>query len=922
MKKLNKFVSAVLAVSLSASVLTGSILPSCAKIPEAASLSGATQNITKELTTGVRYTKTTSDANSLYGGSSGIEFNIVEADMSANNLYLDTVYGGDRSTHAYKTGTTIVSNFANKNSDFTPIAAINADLWWLYTGSATEAANGGEKLLSNTNGHSFSLGFTMSNGEIYTSDKMPQESFITPSESTVDLPYTDLMAFGITNDSIPVISNPDALVTIKNTTKGITATADGINRMPAYDSLVMYTDKGPLNNYANDDALEIVIDITSTPDYVIKHGASISGKVIGIYDSDDLSNPTMDLNSNRIILTARGDRTMLLSKYAINDVIRIDVSVYDQWGKYTEEWQRVTDAVSGHIPFAVDGVYHSSIGLEADYPATVIGITNSGNVIMLTLGSTSSGRKGIDPSLYDDLAKDLDLRDAFLLDGGGSSTMVLLEGSEYKVVNNPSDGSERQVLNMLVLSTGPSHSEQGTIDVASECDSNAVKIDFSKPSNMFYVNGNASSSTKCTYDNGALRLTAASSYDPYITFNYMNTNPRITANNYKYIIIEYMLPESNSSTARQGQLFFQCGALDYADPDYSKMTSLLVRTGVYKKLIVDVSNQTGWAGVLNGLRFDYFNKCKSGDTMYIKSITLSATKPVSSSSPITTATSKPTTTATSSITATVSTIATPTVKPSTTATVAESTATVTSKPIETVTSKPTNTSSGIVPSATAATQETTTHTPTDRTETVLNVEIANAGENKFATGTKLLVQPLEQNASIISSIANTIGSEYDYILADLILVNNGEEIELTGDVQISIDLPEGYTGDKTKVYLASVDGTLTPVDTEYSDGRLTFRTDTLGAIAVINETSETPVESVTQSPSSTAGQTSDDEVTPTSYVTASTGDREGGETDKENTDDKDGLSKTAIVLIVIAGIAVIGGAAAVIIIVFKKKKNA
>lgn len=629
--------------------------------PSSSVISGTSHNKTSVLTDGVRYTQLTAAAKSKYGGASGIEFNVVEIDMSQENLYLDTVYGGERSTHAYKGGSTILRNFKNKNSDLTPVVAVNADLWWMYTGSATEPANNDQKLLSNTSGLAFSLGFTMSNGEIYTTDKMPQEAFKT---SSVDLPYTDFIAFGITSDSVPVISNPDALVKITNTTKGTTVNADGINRLPAYNALVMYTDKGPLNNYANADALEIVIDIISTPDYVIKHGTSISGKVVGIYDSSVSTNPTMDLNSNRIILTARGDRKTLLSKYAVNDVVKIDVSVYDQWGKYTKEWQKVTDSVSGHIPFAVDGVYHKSVGLESGYPATIIGITNSDNVIMLTLGTTSTGRKGIATDLYDDLAKDLDLRDAFLLDGGGSSQMYIKNGNSYEIANNATE-ADRSLLNMLILSKGPVHGSQGKVTPIKKSDANAEVIDFSKASNMFYVNGNASVSTKCTHENNALKLTTTSAYDPYITFNYFNAEPQLKADKYDYIVIDYMLPKTNSNTARQGEVFLQCGSVNSAETKYAKTTDRYTRSGEYEKLIIDVSKQAGWSGLLNGFRFDYFNFCKAGDVMYIKSITLANTKPVSASTP----------TPTSSPSATVVPDLTPTVTASSTAVAKQETAT-------------------------------------------------------------------------------------------------------------------------------------------------------------------------------------------------------------------------------------------------------
>ena len=73
---------------------------------------------------------------------------------------------------------------------------------------------------------------------------------------------------------------------------------------------------------------------------------------------------------------------------------------------------------------------------------------------MGTYGSSKhdGGRVGI--ASYKDLVKDLDLVDAFIFDGGGSATTVVLDENEYKVANNPADkgGAERQVLNCLVVS--------------------------------------------------------------------------------------------------------------------------------------------------------------------------------------------------------------------------------------------------------------------------------------------------------------------------------------------------------------------------------------------------------------------------------------------------------------------------------------
>lgn len=624
MRNFKHLISFLLIVSIVASVFCGTIVSGAATTPAAHSLSGATRNSTKELSGGVRYTQLTADSGSKYGGKSGIEFNIVEADMSANNLYLDTVYGGATCSHAYKKGTAIVESFDKANSSLKPIAAINADGWWLYTNTAVEYSNN-KKMLSGTGGLVTPVGFTMSNGEIYASDRMPQESF---RSSSANLPYEDQISFGITSDYVPVISNPNAVVTIKNTSKNTTAYADGINRLPAYNSLVMYTDKGPSNNYSNDDAFEVKIKITSTKDYVMKHGTDITGTVESVH-APGASNPTMSANSNYIILTGRGSQYDSISGYKKGDTVNIKVSIIDQYGKYTAEWQKVTDAVCGHIPFAADGKPYTP-GIESNYPATIIGITNSGKVLMLTSGATTNGsRKGLSQSVYADLARELDLRDAFFLDGGGSSCMVIPSGNSYPMVNHYADSSgERQVPDMLILSTGSNRSAQGKIPAASKKTDNAVTIDFSNVANHVYVGEPCD--TVVTYENNALKLTAPSGYDPYITLDYSKSASVISATKNKFITIEYMLPKSNKSASYRSMLYGMCGSVQTADQAAKVTSEKLIQDGEYHKVTIDMSKQKAWTGNLKKIRFDYFTAAKPGDVMYIKSISLSATAPVTS----------------------------------------------------------------------------------------------------------------------------------------------------------------------------------------------------------------------------------------------------------------------------------------------------
>ena len=113
-----------------------------------------------------------------------------------------------------------------------------------------------------------------------------------------------------------------------------------------------------------------------------------------------------------------------------------------------------------------------------------------------------------------------------------------------------------------------------------------------------------------------------------------------------------------------------CGNQNSADGNYSKITGRYTRSGEYKKLVIDVSKQSGWSGLINGFRFDYFNFCKTGDVMYIKSIELTDTKPITATPTIVPSQSiKPSESATPTITETAPPTITPDVSTKPTATV-------------------------------------------------------------------------------------------------------------------------------------------------------------------------------------------------------------------------------------------------------------
>ena len=400
-----------------------------------------------ELYNGVTLTSFEVSQNSSYTLN---KFNIVEFDPDQSDLYIDVTNMADYS-NTLKTVMKTVEDFNKNNGEGKKaIAAVNGDLWMVsYAHARVEGSGttyGGCSDAVVTKSLTVPRGFNMYNGEIITSPHMKQE---TPYEG-------DFQSFGFTADNKPYLGQPFVAVKTNNITQDTSKAINGINRLPADNALVMYTDKGVLSNYSIDDAYEVVIDCDY--DYVVKHGALIKGKVTAICKEGD-ENPQM--KENRIILTARGNAEKKIKDYKIGDEIEISVTVKDSFGNH-EVWQNeIKNAVGGHMVFARDGKY-IDLGSASYYPSTIIAETNSGNVMLIENDGRQNGYSlGLRHNDCDQLAKELDLKNAFIVDGGGSATMIALAENGYKLVNRPCDkdsngnyGVTRTVVNSVILSYG------------------------------------------------------------------------------------------------------------------------------------------------------------------------------------------------------------------------------------------------------------------------------------------------------------------------------------------------------------------------------------------------------------------------------------------------------------------------------------
>jgi len=408
------------------------LLEHCEAADLIAHIKGESGFVTKTLADGVYYTHYSLPEGSTYGKQ---EIYTVEFDPKQSNLKFEIVQNGTYATSLTSTKS-LVEKLNAANTTKTILAAVNGDLWMTSSHSRRLGSTDSYKDCTDvvtTKTLTVPRGFDVYNGEIITSAHMQTE---TPYEG-------EFYSFGITEDGKACLGNPQVEIKIKRNGAD-EIKADGLNRLPANNSLVMYTD-AIKTNYCLDEAYEIVIDCGS---YKVCHGAKITGTVKKIIPA---GTATEDIAEGEIRLTARGTKISTLGAFVVGDTVEITVSVTDKMGN-NEVWQNMKNAVGGHIPLIIDGKSQNSTN-KTVYPMTVLGIKADGTVVMLAAdGRGAGGATGFKICDADELCSELGIVTAFLLDGGGSTELVLNENGKAVIVNNPSDGEERSVVNSVILS--------------------------------------------------------------------------------------------------------------------------------------------------------------------------------------------------------------------------------------------------------------------------------------------------------------------------------------------------------------------------------------------------------------------------------------------------------------------------------------
>ena len=542
---------------------------------------------------------------SCYGAQ---DFSAVEFDPAQADLYLDLIPGGS-SLGELSTVSDTVNDFAASANGKIPIAAINAGIRtesYILSRDRDITYNGVTYTKNVKNSIALPCGFTVVNGEIISGAQIEQE-----------IPYSARYSFGITSDRIPFLALPEIRITVSGTADSFVT--DALNRLPVEDAVIIYTDKGPEYNQALDDAYEVVVDCSD--DYTVRHGAEIVGTVTEIHAPGD-DDPQM--KPNRIIMTARGDSAVSkISGYSVGDTVRFDITVSDALGRSDNLLGNAESATGGHLPLMIDGepCSYENLRLTERCSASVIGYTESGSIMLISLdsGKDNDPERLFSVSQMSDLARELGLVNALMLDTGDSVAMTAADGDSYNLVNIPNGGDERAVTGTLILSHGAAGCAQGNFDIPKlvRYDEDISTLRFSDSSLHKYLRtssgGHIGKDGNVRYDSSdkALHLSAAEA-DAALSLRYIYAEQCLNLSEYRYISVIYRTddlpdrPDGDTDESGTAAAPSMTARLMLTDGTYLPEQNIILSPpdGRYHYALIDLSLLPGFGGELCELRLE------------------------------------------------------------------------------------------------------------------------------------------------------------------------------------------------------------------------------------------------------------------------------------------------------------------------------
>lgn len=269
----------------------------------------------------------------------------------------------------------------------------------------------------------------------------------------------------------------DPYMTLTNITKNSTAQIETINKLPTEGGIALYTEafKGDvdLSNYYVYTGVYTLYRVSRTfpsdPDGTLGIG-TFSGRNYGIFVKGDIrtTEGTTEISggvkqkvfylvSSTPLDIEAGDKVK--AEYKYSDEFRDLVSMTSVWFRYVRDgevpgpdyYQDWSDLVEQGVISGNDGFYyyqHDYLSTESKQRAG-FGFTADGDTVFIVSNTGIGGPSSYEVGYY---LKDMGVVDAYLVDNGGSSTMIRrnADGS-FSMINEPADGHPRSLSTGLLV---------------------------------------------------------------------------------------------------------------------------------------------------------------------------------------------------------------------------------------------------------------------------------------------------------------------------------------------------------------------------------------------------------------------------------------------------------------------------------------
>lgn len=449
MKNLLRIVSLALVFSMLLGI--GTMLVSAAPGAVTGQDKVETQNIKLGNTdTGVSLTQMTLTSGSKYSlGTTGL-VNVVEVTPS-DKVALKVLNGGSYNWSKATMGASALA-YNKAHDDSTVLAAVNGDPWLVYH---TDYDGDGKKPTGESVKHgSVSRGLMIIDGELWASHQIDDENNLARDDNAErGTPAARGPVFAIKADGTAMIGTPTIGVTLVNATTDKNVRADGINRLPAPNSIILYNHRCGTESFAYADAYEIYLECAD-PAFSLKKATG--GKVVAIYESGDTSErPAID--EKTVVISARGTSiSRIKGQFKVGDTVGVTCSVRSDSDMPAQvpTWPEVEQAIGSFFYLLKNNIEAGQPGNATNYPCSIIGIKKDGTILMTSTTSIEDGtRSACQMQNLPKLCKELGYKTAILFDGGGSTEMISLTDGQYVRRTATVDGtnSVRSVINGIAV---------------------------------------------------------------------------------------------------------------------------------------------------------------------------------------------------------------------------------------------------------------------------------------------------------------------------------------------------------------------------------------------------------------------------------------------------------------------------------------